>query len=215
MRELDLVPGDYRRALELRARTLRFAALYLCLVVVIIAARVALSYGVSSRHESVTALEQALAVEAQQQAELQTLRVGAEDARRRIEILAGLRGGIAAKQMFAVVDRATDGNVHFKEWRFARAGELVEPDPQAVHAGYFVVLPMGEEPDSRKKAWMLRTTMEIHARAPDHTSLARFVRRLLEQPEIDEVRVLNTRSRSGTSSEPVDFELAVAVRTQT
>ena len=116
--------------------------------------------------------------------------------------------------MFAVIDRASDGRVWFSEWTFRRAGELVESDPQAIRAGYFIVLPREAKRDEREKAWLMRTHMEIRAQAVDHSTLASFARRLVEQPEIEEVRVLNTRSRPTASTDVVDFELAVVVRTR-
>ena len=53
--------------------------------------------------------------------------------------------------------------------------------------------------------------MEIQARATDHSALAAFVRRLVSQPEIQDVRILNTRVRE-QAAQAVEFELAVVVR---
>ncbi len=90
----------------------------------------------------------------------------------------------------------------------------MEREPEAVHAGHFIVLPR-QGKAGPEKVWRLRAHMEIRAQALDHSSLARFVRRLVEQPEIDEVRVLNTRVHTNASSPLVDFELAVLVRPRT
>jgi hypothetical protein len=59
------------------------------------------------------------------------------------------------------------------------------------------------------------THMEIRGQAVDHSTLAQFVSRLLDQPRIEQVRVVNTRVRPLAAVEVVDFELAVVVRTDT
>jgi hypothetical protein len=145
-----------------------------------------------------------------QKARLEALRNETADLERRRAILSGLRGGVEAKRMFVVVDRALDGNVWFLSWTFRRAGELVEKVPETVDTGYFIVVPSGasKEPE---KAWRLEAHMEIHARTLDHSTLAGFVRRLVEQPEIQDVRILKTRMHKYTTRQVVDFELAVIV----
>lgn len=214
MVEIDLVPGEYRRFLALRSWLRSFAMIYLSVIVSLGVAKAALAYGIRAKDRAIEQLEAARAVEQSQQLRLGELREQRSVAARRLMILSGLRGGIAAKDMFLIVDRATGGNVWFLDWKFRRAGELVENDPEAVQTGYFIVVPM-EQRDEREKAWLMRTHMEIRAQAFDHSTLAHFVRRLVEQPEIEEVRVLNTRTRQYTSAEVVDFELAVVVKTQT
>ena len=212
MAEIDLVPADYRRLLKLRGRLRTFAVLYLGVMVSLGTARAGIGYGVQTRGQEIERLEAARALEQDHQRQLEALREENAEAAKRLRILTGLRGGIAAKDMFLVIDRATDGNVWFLDWKFRRAGEVVENDPAAVQTGYFIVLPV-EERDAREKAWLMRTHMEIRARALDHSTLAAFVRRLVGQPEIEEVRVLNTRTRRYTRAEVVEFELAVVVRT--
>ena len=167
------------------------------------------------RHRSheLAQLQAALARERSQQGQLEQLRQDRDAAQKRLMILTGLRGGIAAVDMFAVIDRAVDANVWFLDWRSRRAGELVENDPERVHTGYFIVLPLDKR-DEREKAWLMETHMEIHAQARDHSSLAGFVRRLVEQVEIEEARVLSTSTRRQGQAEVVDFEIAVVVRTR-
>ena len=87
-----------------------------------------------------------------------------------------------------------------------------ENDGKAVQTGYFVVVPL-DEPNRPNRAWRMDTHMEIHGQAVDHSTLARFVSQLLDQPRIEQVRVVNTRVRPFATIEVVDFELAVVVRT--
>jgi 16S rRNA G527 N7-methylase RsmG len=54
--------------------------------------------------------------------------------------------------------------------------------------------------------------MEIRAQAADHSALASFVRELVEQPEVEDVKVVNTRVHRYTSAQVVSFELAVVIK---
>jgi hypothetical protein len=51
--------------------------------------------------------------------------------------------------------------------------------------------------------------MTIKGQAKDHAALSRFVRKLFEQPEIQDVRILNTSRLS--DERIVNFDLAVTV----
>ncbi len=213
MAEIDLVPAGYRRLLQLRSRLCRFGIVYAVTLVSLILAKAALGYGVRSMSDEIERLEEAQQLDRERRLRIAELDGQRSDARERLSILTGLRGGVAAVDMFRVVDRASDGNVWFRDWKFRRAGEVVEGGPEAVQTGYFLVVPLEKQKkDEREKAWIMRTHMEIEAQSLDHSTLARFVRGLVAQPEIEEVRVLNTRVRQYLSSEVVDFEIAVVVR---
>ena len=214
MSEIDLIPTAYRRSLRLRRWTLRLALAVVVLVAAVGTGKVGFSQAIRSERREVNELRLAGRLALERRAKLEELSAEGAEIRRQLAILEQLREGIAAKQMFVVIDRALDGTVWFSNWKFRRAGEVVERKPEAVHAGHFIVLPRKGK-DGPEQVWRLRAHMEIHAQALDHSSLARFVRRLVEQPEIDEVRVLNTRVHSNASSALVTFKLAVLVRTRT
>ena len=214
MSEIDLIPTEYRRTLRLRTWTLRFALGVAALVAALGTAKVGLSQAIRSEKREVDELRLAGRLALERREKLEAFSAEGAKIRRQLAILEQLREGIAAQQMFVVIDRALDGTVWFASWRFRRAGEVVERDPETVHAGHFIVVPQKGK-DESEKVWRLRAHMEIRAQALDHSSLARFVRRLVEQPEIEEVRVLNTRVHPQATSALVDFELAVLVRTQT
>lgn len=213
MSEIDLIPTAYLRALQLRTWLRRlfvaFAALLLCLG----AAKLGLGYGINARERELERLHVAKAVALERKAQLDLLRREKADLQRRLVILSGLRGGVAARHMFRVVDRALDGHVWFVSWHFRRAGELVEKPTETVNTGYFIVVPK-QDADEPERAWRLETHMEIRAQANDHSTLAGFVRRLVQQPEIEEVRVLNTRVHRYAATPVVDFELAVVVNSR-
>lgn len=216
MAELDLIPSDYRRLRALRSWLARAAVAYLALLAVLILCRAALAFGVSSRSAQLALLDIALAREQGQQAQLAALQQQRDAAQQNLRILEGLRGGVAAVEVFQVIDRAADPTVWFLDWKFRRAGEIVEKDAVGVQTGYFIVLPPESRApnEARERGWLLQTHMQIHAQARDHSSLAGFVRRLVEQPEIAEARVLETSTARQGAAEVIDFELAVVVRTR-
>ena len=149
----------------------------------------------------------------QQLKQLTELRSSRDALDQRVSLLEGLRGGVAAKQMFTIVDDAMEENIWFRQWSFRRAGEVVDEEPDAVETGYFIVLPQ-ESKDGPRRAWRLETHMEILAEAADHSALARFVRRLAQRPEIESARILNTQNQGEAASGRVEFELAVLVRSR-
>lgn len=216
MAELDLIPSDYRRLRALRRWLVRAAVAYAVLFAGFGLCRTALALGVRSRSQQLELLDAALAREQSQQARLAALQQERAAAQQKLQILEGLRGGVAAVDVFQVIDRAAEPSVWFLDWKFRRAGEIVEKDPIRVQTGYFIVLPpeLNAPSETRERGWLMQTHMQIHARARDHSSLAGFVRRLVEQPEIAEARVLNTSTARQGAAEVIDFELAVVVRTR-
>ena len=115
--------------------------------------------------------------------------------------------------MFVSMDSALDKSVWFVDWTFRRAGELVDEDEKGVQTGYFLVIPIEAE-DEPNRAWRMETHMEILGQARDHSTLASFVSRLLDEPRIAQVRIVKTHVREVAAVEVVDFELAVVVRTE-
>ncbi len=210
MPEIDLIPARYRELARLR-RWLKLLGGALGLsVVLLLAARLGLGYAIHLESRRVESLRSAHSEAIERRERLQELRAEQAELARRVQILGELRGKVPARQMFHAIDRALDGTIWFRDWQFARAGELVEPAAEGVKRGYFVVVPSGGGAGS-EKAWRMQTHMEIRASARDHASLAGFVRRLVAQPEVESVRVLHTEVSRASTEGLVDFELAVVV----
>lgn len=210
MAEMDLVPQDYRESLRIRRWVRNALAGYGVLLACVVGAKFGLAHTVEKEKLRVGQLQASKQVTLNQLALIEELRGREADARRRLDILAGLRGGPAAEQMFVTIDRALDQSVWFQSWNFRRAGQVVEMDPQTVQTGYFIIVPKGQK-QQEDMAWRLETHMEIKGQAFTHSALASFVKRLLDQPEIEDVRVLNTGLRRYTEAQVVNFDLAVVV----
>jgi hypothetical protein len=131
-----------------------------------------------------------------------------------LALLRELRSGAAAREMFLTLDRVLiNGEVWFLDWEFQRAGSMVKQNEkeQAVNTGYFIIVQSNEDTGT-SEAWKIETHMNIRGQAKDHSALSRFVRRLFEQPEIKDVRILNTTRARGR--EMVEFRLAIIVKNQ-
>ena len=103
-----------------------------------------------------------------------------------------------------------DKGTWFSRWSFMRAGEFKEIKPETTNNGYFVVI-QDDKKQEKQQAWKLNTHMELNGKALDHTYLATFVKRLIKQPEIEDVKVLNTSTQQHMNMDIVDFSLAVTV----
>jgi len=211
MSEIDLVPVPYRRRRAFRGWLARAGTLYIAVAVLLAGLRLALGSWASAYDREIESLRVERARIEQEQRELTRLGGEQQALGQRLAVLEGLRGGVAAKEMFQVIDDSLDEEVWFRAWSFRRAGEIVDDERKAVETGYFIVLPQ-EAPDQPQKTWQFHTHMEINAEAEDHSALAGFVRRLAQKPEIDSARILTTKARPQDAAGGVEFELAVVVR---
>ena len=209
MTDIDLIPSDYRLMAGLRVnarKTGLVIAASLLLTVVVYTLLHVLSGRLDQR---ISVLQTKQAITAQQRDELTQLDSHRAGLERKLNLLTGLRGGTVASQMFVTIDRVmTDDKVWFLDWRFRRAGTAVEHKTETASNGYFIIIP-AEDGEQSNEAWKIETHMTFKGQALDHSALSGFVRRLYQQPEIQDVRILNT------SKDPrgkfVNFNLAVTV----
>jgi hypothetical protein len=205
MTELDLIPSDYRGAL----RRKRWVTIFLCVyggaVVLTVLAKLGLSVRVASLEEGVTELRTVK----KQRARLDELRVRKEEAEKRLALLDGLRGGVSAEQVMLVLDRALEPAVWFKQLTFRRDGMVVPHPPEALESGYAMLIP--QQGQQSREAWSISTRVAIQGQARDHAALSRFIKRLTEQAEVQEARLLNSGPRRHVSAEAVDFNLEVVI----
>jgi Tfp pilus assembly protein PilN len=211
MREVDLIPADYRMVVRF-IRHAKMTGLGLLVVALLVGSAVGSLKSTAERDRRAIALLQARQrATTEQRQELEGLREQQRRLERRLALLTAIRGGPTAESMLAIIDHAVAaGGVWFTSWRFGRAGAEVDHDADAVHTGYVVVLPPDPEHPEAKE-WRVDTHMEIKGYARDHSALSRFVNRLYDHPEIVDARVLNTSVRPFGDGTIVDFDLAVVV----
>lgn len=213
MSEIDLVPVRYHRRRSLQRGVNRVLVACALVVFSMVGLRALLVHRIALYDQEIEKIQQETARAEHEQRRVQALTSEHEVLSQRLAVLGSLRGRIAAKQMFRVVDDALDQAIWFRRFSFRRAGEIVDDERKAVETGYFIVLPQ-EAPDQPRRTWRFHTHMEITAEAENHSALAGFVRRLSQQPEIESARILNTQVRKGVDAAGVEFDLAVVVRSE-
>ena len=213
MSDIDLIPRAYRTR-RWQTRWLKSTAwLVAGLTGTLMLTWAVLGLAIDNARTDVAALQNKLSHTAQQQADIERLGAEKTELERQFRLLSNLRSGTAAGDMFVTIDRAlTSDDVWFRNWKFERAGVMVGEQVETVNTGYFVVVPEGAEqlaPDELR----IQTNMEIRGQALDHSALSSFVRRLIVQPGIDDIRIRRTSLIDRNRADTVDFELAVILNT--
>ena len=208
MREIDLIPAEYRQRQRQRRRLVHGVLLASGLIASTAAARIWLDASISRMDAELALLQSEQAETVRQREELETLQGRQAVLTRQLRTLEGLRSGAPAEELFQVVSQALDGDdLWFRRWSFTRAG-VTDPDGKAIDTGYFVVASndRGAEED-----WRVETHMSIAGQAMDHGALSQFVQRLLGHPEIRDVRIRRSTLAHQGNRSIVDFDLAVVI----
>lgn len=210
MADIDLIPADYRNRIWLQGRAKLFAALVASMLVITTLAFTVMEITTGKLENRIGELQKQQEITTQQRDAMVRLDKNKQDLEYQLSLLTSLRSGAAAPEMFAAIDRAmSDGDVWFEDWEFRRAGSnVVKKEEEISSNGYFIILPAGNNATT-DTAWKIETHMTIKGQAKDHSALSRFVRQLYNQPEIHNIKILNTSTAANKKA--VDFNLAVTV----
>ncbi len=213
MNEIDLIPTDYRNQIARRIWTKRLTMFMGILLLFNTSAFAAFQYKTWQVESDINELQKQQAITTQQHNELAQLQEENTGLMKKWQLLKGLRTGVAAESMFETIDRALPGNdLWFSRWEFQRAGIVTGKTPKTVNTGYFIVVP-SDEATTSDEAMRVQTHMKIVGQARDHSALSQFVKRLFQQPQIEDVRVVKTSLRRYTTMNVVDFDLAIVINT--
>jgi len=211
MADIDLIPPEYRTRIWLHSRVKRTAVAMFTMVVLAVAAFAVFNFLSKDIMRDISVLQKKQAISTQQRDALTALNETRKNLEQQLALLGGLRSGASAPTMFVAIDRALgEGDIWFQNWEFKRAGSVVQEQAEPASNGYFILMPSSG--DDASQTWKIETHMTIRGQGRDHSALSRFVRRLFEQPEIQDVRILNT-SLAG-NREFVNFNLAVTVSSE-
>ena len=210
---MNLIPEDYKRYVRQLFIFQRWAFVMVVFIVLATSVSFGLGYAADGYKKEIVVLEQKKAISSQQRSLLQTLEKDRNKLEEKYGVLEKLRGGAVAENMFVTVDKALDDkNVWFTSWRFDRAGSRTSELPKGVNTGYFIIIPENERINKKaQEAWEIQTHMKVSGEAKDHEALSSFVRRLLQQPQIDDIRILNTQQRTQSNATVVEFKLVITV----
>ena len=211
--EVDLIPEDYRRYIQQLQILHRWGLLILIYLALSTLIFLGLKYTSIEYQKEIVVLEKKKAISSHQRDILQNLEKDRNQLLKKHQILEKLRGGALAEDMFVNIDRALSGNnVWFKNWTFVRAGSRTSEQAKGVNTGYFIMIPEADPANNKEKeAWKIQTHMEVSGQATDHEALSSFVRRVLQQPQIGDVRILNTKKQAYADKTVVDFRLVITV----
>lgn len=210
---MDLIPADYKRYLQQLHLLQQWGYVMLAYVALSTLITIGLKYTSNQYQKEVVVLERKKAMTSHQRGILQELEKDRVQLSEKRQVLEKLRGGALAEDMFVNIDRAFNGkNIWFKNWKFIRAGSKTSQAPETVNTSYFIVIPESERASQKKReAWKIQTHMEVSGQATDHEALSSFVRRVLQQPQIGDVRILNTQKHISVNKTVVDFRLVIMV----
>jgi len=211
MNEIDLFPDELRKQL-LFARWFRFTGYTVVLLTILSVVAFVLLREASARiEEQIQYFQSQREITTANRRQLEQLNQQKSDLQQQLDLLGGLRSGASAEQMFLMIDRALPGpDVWLTNWKFRRAGTPIDQRQQAVSTGYFIVIPADNQ-NRPAETWQIETHMTIQGQALDHSAMSRFVLKLTQQPEIENVRIVNTRSNQGEQVRLVDFSLDIVV----
>ncbi len=213
MSEIDLIPDDYRQYLMLKYWLKVLVLLVLMVLILVFSVKYIYSYKTKHIQDKIISLQQQKAINTRQSIELASIKEKKSELQLQWDLLSGLRSGAAVESMLKMIDRSLVGNdVWFTNWKFRRAGLLVDIKPEEVNTGYFIVIPKGESVSKGNKR-QVQTNMTIKGQARDHAALSDFVQRLLRQPEVYDVKVLRTSLTRYSMISVVDFDVTVIVNT--
>jgi hypothetical protein len=213
MADFNLIPASYEARLARLAMT-RFAGA-VCVIALVagVLAYVSLVRWATTLNDEVAQLQAKQAVSSQQRNTITQLLASKKDLDQQWYLLENLRSGMPAKQLMESVQAALRENeVWFEEWRLRRAGIETQPEPTANQPGYFIIV----KKSGTSEDWRSLTHMTVTGQAVDHSKLSEFAQRLLEHPDIEDVRVQRTAQSFDRDRNPVSvkFDLAIVLSTE-
>lgn len=211
MREIDLIPASYRAARRQTFWLKALAGIALGLVASTAAARIWLDMRIVAVDSDVASLQARQTITTAERDQLTALSETKQNYVEQLYLLSGLRSGATTTELFATIDDALiDDEVWFRSWEFRRAG-VTNAEGQSIETGYFVVVT---DNAGDNDTWSVETHMTIAGQALDHAALSRFVQRLLQHSEIENVHIRRTELQRFAARSLVDFDLAVVINRQ-
>ena len=215
MHDIDLIPQEYHRK-QLFTVWLKAAVITLFLISsLLVTAYIMLRIESQDIQQKSKLLQSKKAITSSQQLQLKKLNQQKSGLDQQLKLLAGLRSGAAAEKMFSTIVTALPvENLWITDWKFRRAGTPVENVDRAVNTGYFIVIPQGAgNSKNKQETWKIETQMTLQGKSMDHSALSEFVLNLTQKPEIENVRVVNTRLEKINKIKLVNFNLEIIVST--
>jgi cell division protein FtsB len=210
MSDIDLIPGEYRKGLALQRHLSRFVMGFVVVLGCVGATRAALGYLMWRERTEVIRIEQQQQELQQSQNQTEVLRQQRQVTEQQLAALDQLRGRDRVAQLLSALDEAYNDHIWLDSVHFQRRDTIGVPAnlPGAGNSG-IVVLP---EAQGAAPAFEVQQGADIIGHATNHSELASFMQSLGGQPAVADLRLINTATRSYTSVQVIDFNLAVQMR---
>ena len=208
MAEIDLIPTDYRQYLQLKLITRCFVALFSIMLLSAIASRVWAEHLIKKERATIETLKINESFIIDQTKHLENLKKQRSYLKACQEALDSLLGGPSAERMFVILSRAINPSAWITDCKFLRDGKATGYTPAHVKKGSFQVTPKNTDGNKPLRGAI---RMEIRGQALNHSALAGFVKKLLEEPMINDVQILKTVAHRGKSGHVIEYNLAVAI----
>ena len=210
MKEFDLIPSSYRERIEKFHMLKLFAIGLLILFVTAGAALGAIQHikrGTDLEIEKLTRIKE---FTSKQRETLTLLKEQKQELDNKWQLLNGLRSATAPEDLFYAIDQSlSDLDIWFTGLKYERK-EQRSKEEKFVETGYFVIITPTDENDS----YAIGTTMTITGSAPNHSTLSRFVKNLLDQPSVNDAKVLETSQDSKDDNIFINFNIEILVNQQ-
>jgi cell division protein FtsB len=209
MGDMDLIPDDYRQRLDLRRVLRNFIVACVVVVSFLVLGKALLAYLIWRENVQVVRLEQLEQVLQNNKSKAAQFRQKKQVTEQQIVALNELRGRDRMALFLRAIDSAYSEGVWFDNLRFMRRSSTGTLDnvPAAANAG-IIIVPDGAE---TSQSLEINHGAEIIGHAVSHSMLAEFMRSLGAEPSVADLRLIDTGTRSYTTVQVVDFNLALQI----
>lgn len=205
MAEMDLIPGEYRRALKLKRLIQQFSIAFLAVLAMIGLAWISLSHLVSNEKAQVVSLQQQKSLAEADKAQAAAIQQQKLVIEEQLKALAGLRNGKQVSVFLNAVDMAYVDGIWFDSVQFLRGVPNISA-PGALRAAGVIVVP---NTAPGKAAVDFTQRVDILGHALNHSLLADFMRKLGGQAGVADLRLVDTKQRAYLTTQVVDFTLSL------
>ena len=205
MGSMNLIPEDYRQNLVMHRMVRNFIAACVIVVLAIGLAKALITYLTWHEKMQVVRLEQQEQLSQQTKSQTEVYRQQKQVTEQQLAALHELRDSDRVATFLYAIDNAFSDGVWFDHLRFMRLSSTGTLDkvPGAANAGIIVVPIDAATPQSLE----VNHSAEIIGHAMNHSVLAEFMRKLGAEPNVADLRLINTGTRSYTTMQVIDFNI--------
>ena len=188
MRDMDLIPGDFRQGIKLQRQFRGFFLAGALVLAGVVVARLWLGYATWRERALVVRFEQQQQELAHNQAKTEQLQQQRQVTEQQLAALDQLRGRDRVALFLHAVDQAYNEHIWLDSVHFLRRGAAADKPALAVTQG-----------------------ADLYGHAANHSELAQFMRQLGAQAAVADLRLISTTSRSVNDAQVIDFNLSLQV----